>query len=59
VWLLNPLAPFPITINGGRVDIITSLKRGLDRSINGTRDGLDRAFTLCGKHHLRCVEVEG
>jgi len=58
VWLLNPLAPFAITITGGTEEVITSLKRGLDRSMDGTRGGVDRAFTLYVKHGLRCREVE-
>jgi hypothetical protein len=57
-WRLNPLAPFAITIDGGDAKIIASLKRALEKSLDGARDSLDRGFFLFSKHRLRCLEVE-
>jgi hypothetical protein len=55
---LNPDAAFAITIEGGDAKIIASLKRALEKSLDGTRDSLDRGFYLFSKHCLRCVEVD-
>lgn len=56
-WRLNPEAAFGLTIEGGDAKIIASLKRALEKSLDGSRDSLDRGFYLFSKHHLRCLEV--
>lgn len=57
-WRLNPEAAFGISVEGGDAKIIASLKRALEKSLDGTRDSLDRGFYLFSKHRLRCLEVD-
>jgi hypothetical protein len=57
-WRLNPQAPFAVTIEGGDAKVIASLKRALEKSLDGSRDSLDRGFYLFSKHRLRCLEVD-
>jgi hypothetical protein len=57
-WRLNPAAAFGITVEGGDAKIIASLKHALEKSLDGSRDSLDRGFYLFSKHRLRCLEVD-